>query len=97
MVERVPLWYEKEGRIDSTGIPAHGWKQEGVHSLVTGNEDLQDLNRVAANKFRAALQAEQSVPEDWKQAALKLLDGVPEQILELSKGASDDPSTTTAG
>ncbi|GEM_PF-2892877 len=65
--------------------------------MVSNNEELQDLNLVAAKKFRAGLEAEQSIPEDWKQATLKLLEGNPDPIQKLSKGASHDPSATSTG
>ncbi len=65
--------------------------------MVSSNEEPQDLNHIAANKFRAALEAEQSIPDDWKQATLELLEGIPEPILKLSKEASDDPSAPSAG
>ncbi len=65
--------------------------------MASSDKEPQDLNLVAANKFRAALEAEQSISEDWKQATLKLLEGIPEPIQELSKEASDDSSATSPG
>lgn len=70
---------------------------KGACALASGDQEPQDLNLVADDKFRVALEAEQSIPEDWKQATLELLKGNPEPLQKLSKGASDDPPAPPSG